>query len=276
MRAVSLLVFLAVIVVVVVLAVRLLGTRVSIRDVAWIAGTPYSSPAEEDVYTRYLQRHRRHRLAGGIFGMLVALVVGIRYFGSVSIGVGQQSPLGDLLFCGLAGVLLGALSAESFRLSDPPSTTVSASLEEHPKAAGPSLIRTARGIALAAIGGGGVIAATVHDFTALAIAVGGMVVVAIAEATQAAIVGRRRPVLSDRARDVDLRMRAFASMSIARLELAAAVLTAAWTFSKVPGSDTGPVALLQLLAVLGGLVTTVILLRRASPRPPRSWVAAPA
>jgi hypothetical protein len=95
----------------------------------------------------------------------------------------------------------------------------------------------------------------------------------VAEATQAAITGRRRPVLSDRAQVVDLRMRSFASASTARLQLSVAVLTAAWTLSKVPGMDTGPLAPVQVVAMIGGLAITVVQLRRTSPRPPRKWVA---
>lgn len=247
------------------------GTRVSVRDVAWIAGGPESSPAEADVYSRYLQRHRRHRLGGGLVGSLFAITVGIGWYGSITIGVGQQNPLADVLFCGLGGVLVGAFSAESFRLSEPPSTTVSASLTEHAGAARPELIRVARIISLASLAGGGLVAATGHGPVPLLIAIGGLVVALVAEATQAAITGPRRPVLSDRAQAVDLRMRSFASTSIARLQLAAAVLTAAWTVSKIPGAGPGPFVLVQDLTVIAGFVSTVVLLHRASPRPPRKW-----
>ena len=150
------------------------GARVSARDVAWIAGTPECSPAEADVYSRYLQRHRLHRLAGGLFGTLFAITVGGRWYGSVSIGVGPQSPLADVLFCGLGGLLVGAFSAESFRLSEPRSATVSASLTRHAGAVRPELVRVARGISLASLVGGGLVAATGHGFTPLGIAIGGL------------------------------------------------------------------------------------------------------
>ncbi|NMM22030.1 MAG: hypothetical protein HHJ11_00775 [Phycicoccus sp.] len=247
------------------------GTHVSVRDVAWIAGTPESSPAEVDVYSRYLQRHRRHRMAGGLLGALFAVILGGRWYGSITIGVGQQNPLADVLFCGLGGVLVGAFSAESFRLSEPASTTVSASLAEHAGASRPDVIRAARGICLASLVGGGLVAATGHGLVPLWIAIGGLIATLVAEATQAAITGRRRPVLSDRAQAVDLRMRSFASTSVARLELAVAVLTAAWTVSKVPGAGTGPFLLVQDLTVIAGFVITLVLLHRASPRPPRKW-----
>jgi len=250
-----------------------MAARITERDVAWISGTSGASPPEADVYRRYLQRHRRHRLVGGLFGSVFALVVGIRFYASVSIGVGRQSPLADVLFCGLAGVLIGAFSAESFRLSEPPSSTVSASLAAHPGASRPDLVRLARGVVVGALVAGALAAATGHGNTPWWIAIAGVAFTLVAEATQAAIRGRRRPVLSDRAHAVDLTMRSFASTSTAYLQLAAAVLTTAWTVSKVD-LPLAPVALVQTLVVVASLVTTVVLLHRASPRPPRAWRAA--
>ncbi|WP_035062363.1 hypothetical protein, partial [Cellulomonas bogoriensis] len=76
--------------------------------------------------------------------------------------------------------------------------------------------------------------------------------------------------LSDRAQLVDARIRAFAGTSVAYLELAAAVLGAGWTVSATPWVGTVP-QVLQVVVVVGGLVLTVVLLRRAAPRPPRRW-----
>jgi hypothetical protein len=251
------------------------GRYVSASDVAWIAGTPESPPAEAAVYSRYLRRHRLHRLAGGLLGTLFAFTVGDRWYGEVSFGIGQQSPLADVLFCGLGGLLVGAFSAESFRLSEPASATVSASLTWHAGVASPRLIRVARVISLGSLVGGALIAATGHGLTPLWIATAGLIVALVAEATQSAITGRRRPVLSERARAVDLRMRSFASTSIARLQLAVAVLTATWVLSQIPGVEAGPFALVQTLTVTAGVVLTVVLLHKASPRPPRKWFAEP-
>ena len=251
------------------------GTYVSASDVAWIAGTHESPPAEAAVYSRYLRRHRLHRLAGGILGTLFAITVGARWYGEVSYGVGPQSPLADVLFCGLGGVLVGAFSAESFRLSEPASATVSASLTRHAGVASPRLIRVARVVSIGSLAGGALVAATGHGLTPLWIATAGLIAALVAEATQSAITGRRRPVLSERARAVDLRMRSFASTSVARLQLAVTVLTATWVLSKIPGFATSPFALVQTLTVIAGVLITVFLLHRASPRPPRKWFAEP-
>lgn len=258
-----------------VISLMIKRAQVTARDVAWVAGAPKPSTAEADVYSRYLQRHRTHRVAGGLIGALFAISVGSAWYGSVRIGVGSHSPLADVLFCGLGGVLVGAFSAESFRLSEPPSTTVSASLAEHAGASRPDLIWVARGISVAALLGGGLIAATGHGLAPLSIAIGGLIATLVAEATQSAISGRRRPILSSRAQVVDLQMRSFASTSVARLQLASAVLSATWIVSGAPGVDTGPLAPIQVFVEIAGLAITVVLLHRAAPRPPRNWIAEP-
>ncbi len=252
------------------LYVAIAGVAVSSGDVAWLAGT-LPPPAEANVYARYLERHRRYRLTGGLFGAVFAVVVGVRWYGSISIGIGEGSPLADILFCTLAGTLVGALLAERFRLSDPESTTVAASLSPREEPAGRSLVGAARTIAAASIALGALVAAAGSESLPLVVALCGGGVVLIAEATRAAIIGRRRPLLSERAGAVDLRIRAFAVTSIAQLELAAAVLTAGWTISKVPNFDGDVLQVLRFLVVIGCLVAAVALLRRAAPRPPRGW-----
>ncbi len=248
-----------------------LGTYVSARDVEWMAGGVVPTADEAEVYARYLVRHRRHRTAGGLFGLCVAVVVGIRYESTVRIGIGQGDPFADLLFCGIAGVLLGALSAESFRLSEPRWPTVSASLAERPPAARSDLVLLSRLLAGAVILVGVLGAVTGQGIVLLSVALAGVIPAALAEATRAAIVGRRRPVLSDGARDVDTRIREFAGVSVAWLQLASAVLVAAWCLAMIPGPRAAPLAAVQTAVVLGGALTAIVLLHRASPRPPRRW-----
>ncbi len=244
------------------------------RDVAWLAGTTGSAAPEAEVYARYLTRHRRHRVTGGLFGALFAIIVGIRWYGTVTIGIGQGSPLADILFCTLTGVLVGALSAETFRLNEPPSTTILASLTEREPLARPELVRVARAVSVGAVAVAALIAVTGHGRSALAIAVSSLLVVALAELTRSAIASRRRPILSEGAQGVDVRIRSFAATSVARLQLAAAVLTAGWVLAKAPDATNTAVGLLHVVAVLGCLVLTVVLLLRAAPRPPRTWMPA--
>lgn len=247
------------------------STTVSARDVAWLAGGVERSPAETDVYSEYLGRHRRHRALGGLFGALFALTIGIRWYSSVSIGIGDGSPMADILFCTLTGVLAGALSAETFRLSEPNSTTIAASLVERDGPPRTDLVRIARGLSLATLVIALIIAVTDHGLTSLWIAAASLVLALVAEVTRAAIAGRRRPVLSERAQHVDLQIRSFAATSVALLQLAAAVLTAGWVVAKADDITNDALLLLRFFVVIGCLVLTVILLFRASPRPPRGW-----
>lgn len=247
------------------------GMTVSHRDVAWMAGLADSPPSEADVYSQYLARHRRHRYVGGLFGALFAITVGIRWYGSISIGIGDGSPLADILFCTLTGVLVGALSAESFRLNEPNSTTIAASLVEREGAARPDLVRHARLLSVATLVVAAVVAVTGHGIASIWIAGTSLLLAVVAEATRAAIAGRRRPVLSERAQRVDLRIRSFAATSVALLQLAAAVLAAGWVVSKAGGVSNDAVEILRFVVVIGCLVLTVVLLRRAAPRPPRRW-----
>lgn len=246
---------------------------IAARDIAWLADTSRPSAAAAAVYAAYLARHRRHRLAGGLAGALLALVVGIRYYRSVSVGVGHTSPLADVLFCGLAGVLIGALAAERFRLSEPQSTTMLASLADRGVAVEGRKIVAARALAAVAVLTGAAVAAVGRGPTVLCVAVAGAALAAVAEATRAAVLGRRRPVLSDEASEVDLRIRSFAYRSVAMLQLAAAVLVTGWVVAKLPGTVGGLAGALRVCLVLGCLAWTLVLLRRAAPRPPRRWMA---
>lgn len=249
-------------------------TRVSERDVAWLAGHPYPRAGESTVYERYLARHRRHRTFGGVVGALVGAVVGVRLYGNVTVGIGVGSPLGDVLFCGIAGVLLGALSAETFRLSEPRSTVITASLTARPALPDRRTVVWARALVGLALVIGVVVAATGHGTGALACALAGGAVVGVGELTLRAVRGRRRPALSERAHAVDLRLRSFAATTVSRLELAAAVLGLGWTLASVPLS--GAAEPFAAVAVVGLLALTVVLLLRAAPRPRGADRRAPA
>lgn len=245
------------------------------RDVEWLAGDAYPSADEAVVYRRYLQRHRRHRAIGGVVGAAFAVVVGIAWFGRVRAGIGAGSPFGDVLWCTLAGILCGALSAETFRFDQPQARAprTAASLEPHPPAARGDLARAARIVTGAAL----VAAATVvavrglGSLDVLTVAVAGVAIVAVAEAARAAIARRRRPVMTDAAARVDARIRAFAGQAVARLELAAAVLTAGWVLSDLFGDADAAVGWVGVVVVCAALVWTLVLLHRAAPRAPRAW-----
>lgn len=248
------------------LVLHLAARRAELPEVAWLAG--HSVPLDEaTVYARYLDRHRRHRTFGGLLGVALAAVVGFQWYATVRVGIGMGNPLGDVLFCGLGGVIAGALSAETFRFSRVASPHVTASLAEHRTQAPPTphavvLARwfTAAAILVAALA----LPATIYPALS---AVGGLVMVGMAEATRLATVRRRRPVLSDRARVVDARMRTFALGVLANLELGAAVLAAGWTIAGMPGWDNGVGALARGLLTWVAFAWAVALLLRARVTP---------
>jgi hypothetical protein len=242
---------------------------ISNRDISWISGDSAGPSESACVYAHYLLRHRHHRFAGGAFGVLFAGIVGVRYYARVSIGVGQQTPLADVLFCGLAGVLLGALSAESYRLSEPRNPWSTASLVTT-KTKLQNKVKLSRSVAVLCPFGGFVYASSGQGWSAFFVGLVGLLVVLLAELTTRAINGRKRAVLSDQAHVVDNRLRFFATNSVGWLQLAVALLSLAWSLSKVLLPKTW-VADVQIFVVSVVLVGSVVCLRKGAPRPPRRW-----
>ena len=264
------------IVIAIAVALSLLRRRVvpSEGDVAWLAGPQFSDPSALDhsealdVCRRYLSRLAAQRFAGGAFGVLFATIVGLRWYGSVSVGIGQGNPLADLLFCGLAGVIIGALSAESFRLGSDRADQRAASLTPRNTNTAPQRLGLARGVALTAVALGLLAGATGHGWVALATALILVGPFAVAERVRVVIEGRSRPVMSDRARLLDERLRSFAASSVSFLQLATAALMLGWTLSKIDDL-TGVIAVGRFCAVLGCLFVALVALRRSAPRRPR-------
>jgi hypothetical protein len=244
--------------------------HVTARDVAWLAGVATVLDDEATVYRAYLARHRTRRVLGGLAGVGFAVVVGVRWYGTVRVGVGGTSPLADVLFCGLAGTVLGALSAETYRLR-PLGGPAVASLA--PRAPGPrrGLVRTAWAIAGSAVAVGLGSAVVTGRPDALLMAVAGALLVGVAALTLRAVRRRRRVVDAPGVAAVDARLRAFAGEAAAWLALASAVLGTGWTCAFLPWS--GRAAWVGLALAVGSLVVTGWALHRASPRPPRSFVA---
>lgn len=241
-------------------------------DIAWLAGPNFShtgTTQNDDalaVCRRYLTRHRRHRLAGGLIGVLFAAIIGVRWFGSITIGMGQGSPLADLLFCGVSGVIIGSLSAESFRLATTPDAKRAASLTPRQAPAGSKRVAVSRAIAGTAVVVGAVAASANHGWLALVTSLILVLPLAVAELVMMVIASRSRPAMTDRARHLDARLRRFAGSSLSYLHLATALLMLGWTLSKIEALS-GPLAFARFCVVIGCLVTTMVMLHRAAPRP---------
>lgn len=247
--------------------VLLAGTRVYQRDILWLAGRPVTEQ-EADVLTCYLRRHRVHRVVGGLTGVAFALVVSLRT-GGPGLVIGDD-PFADLLFCGVAGVVVGALSAESYRLRLPRSAPVAASLAPRPAlplrhevVVSWALVATGLAAAVPGLVGGNLLALRAAAFGAAVLAAGA--------ATRSAIAHRRRPVLSERALELDGRMRGFASASVARLQVSMGTMVVVWSIWAIPDLSGTPLGFLAALASVGGLFVAIRSLRRAAPRPPADW-----
>lgn len=231
------------------------------RDISWLVESGVVPDDEAQVVRRYLGRHRRHRVVGGLVGVLAAGIAELRWH--------EQASLQVLLFGGIAGVLVGTLSAESYRLARAGGAAV-ASLEPREPAPLPRVMWAARILLIASALGATALAASGHGIGSLLLVALGAVVTAVAEATRAQIVGRRRPVLSYRARALDTRIRSFAGRSVANLQLAAALLVAAGVLAAAP-STSNPLGVLRALAILAAFVRAIVHTHRAAPRPPITW-----
>ena len=265
----------ALMVLIVPLAVALVVTtrRVSVddRDIAWLAGGALPrDPAVRHVYCRYLRRHRVHRAVGGWLGALVAIAYGVSADRGLYVGIGAGGPLGDILFCGLAGLVAGALSAEVYRVAARPGPAV-ASLAPRPQPRQGGTVLLGRLLVLGSLAGAVAGAVRTGAVLALGAAVGGAVVVGMAEAARRAIADRRRPVLSPTAVEVDTRIRGYASEAVARLELAAGALTAGWVVGSALPPELARIPGLVEVLTLGLLIAALVELHRARPRPARTF-----
>lgn len=232
------------------------------RDIAWVAGTEMVPSDEAAVIRRYLARHRRHRMVGGLVGVVAAGTAAFRWQ--------QEASFQVLLFGGITGVLVGTLSAETYRLGPRSGGSAVASLEPRTPAPLAGVVRAARGLLLGVTLVAAVLAVGQSDGGPLLLAAAGVAVSGVAEATRAQIVGRRRPVLSARARDLDERLRTFAGWSVAWLQLALSVLVVGYVLAALPFGP-GWTVVIRDLAVLAALVAAAVYTHRAAPRPPLTW-----
>ncbi|MCL1870303.1 MAG: hypothetical protein FWF90_07805 [Promicromonosporaceae bacterium] len=235
------------------------------RDAAWLAGTALVPPDEAEVYARYLARLRAHRRIGGLLGVAFGVTVGIAWGGTLTVGIGRNGPLADPLFCGIAGVLLGALSAETYRLRLPLAAGASASLAPRPALPGGTQVTAARWLAGLAVAGGLALLVAGRGAGALAATLICAVAAGLCALTRHAVRHRRRAALAPRALVVDGNLRAFAGRTVAWLEVACGALAVAWFGSGLPDGA----GVLAVVVSLGGLVGAVVCLVKASPRPPR-------
>lgn len=251
-----------------VVAAAAVTSRVRPEHVAWIAGGVPGEAARE-VYHAYLHRHHNARFAGCLAGLVVAALASWRWNDELVLRVGiGDGPIGaDLLVGALAGMTLGTLAAETYRLHPSPRGARQARLDVRPPRPEPRLTRIARGLVLVAVALA-VVGIARGDLGPLGGAVLAVGIGLLAEITQRAITDRRRPT-DQSAAEVDARLRAFAGTSVAWLQLSGAVLGLGWAVS---ATDLPAVAApVQVVLVLASLVVALVSLVRSAVRPPRGW-----
>ena len=249
-------------------AVATVTSRVRPEHVAWLAGGVPGEGARQ-VYYAYLYRHRNARFVGCLAGLFVAALAAWRWNDGLMLRVGVgDGPIGtDLLVGALAGMTLGTLAAETYRLHPYPTGARQARLEVRPPHPEPRLIWISRGLVLVAVALA-VVGIARGDLGPLGGAVLAVGIGVLAEITQRAITDRRRPA-DQSAAGVDARLRAFAGTSVAWLQLAGAVLGLGWALSTTDlPAGVEPV---QIMLVLASLVAALVSLVRSAVRPPRGW-----
>jgi len=255
-----------------VLAVLLTRRRVTSDDVLWLAGTDDVTPDEAAVYADHLARHRTARLWWGSVGLAVALTSGVLLdHGTVSFGPSAIGPTGDVLYCLVTGVAVGALLAESYRLRRRPGPA-SASLAPRPPLPAFGTRRAARVVAAVALAFGLVDVLAAPGVRAAVLTAVVLAPWLLCEAVLRTVRDRPRPALSPRAERVDARLRAFAAVTVSRLGLAAALSAAAWLLDLDGRWSTyhgAPAPVVQVTG-LGLLVAVVVSLWHAAPRS-RGW-----
>ncbi|MDR1188379.1 MAG: hypothetical protein LBK95_13145, partial [Bifidobacteriaceae bacterium] len=233
--------FVASVVVLVAAAAIWTYRRPTAADAAWLATIrtavrPPMASEEEAFYLSYLRRHRRCRVVGAWIGVAVATITAIRTTQGVAVGVGGHSMIADPLYLGLAGVIVGALGAESYRLARPVAGPAEADLSPHENPAPTRVLAAARVAVALALGLGLAFGLAGRGWGPFLGALLGGAVAGLAEATLRGIVGRPRPVLAEPVMRADGNARTFAARVMAWLELAAALLTLGWT---VTGAGAG-------------------------------------
>lgn len=85
-------------------------------DIRWVQGVGTNDRSVFGLIHRYLHRIRLHRFVGTAVGIVYAFVIGLMRFDRVTVGFQATSPWGDVLFCGVLGLLTGSLLAETYRV----------------------------------------------------------------------------------------------------------------------------------------------------------------
>jgi hypothetical protein len=249
-------------------AVRATRRVDSLPDAVWLTASSDPGPLASELLGRYLRRVRSHRFNGAVLGTGLALFRGLSHDRNISIGASGRSPLGDLLFGGLAGLLIGSVLAETWRIK-PEGTVRSAEIAPRSPDLGATSLRGAVALLTVATLGLGLAS---RQSRPLALALTSLSLLVTHWFVLRAITGRGRPALPPDLRQADDAIRRFASRRLSIEALATALLLAGWQLASV--RPFVPDRLNDWL-ILASFVGTIVLLHRSRPWPPRRHVARP-
>lgn len=228
-------------------------------DATWLTGSEHPGADVVELVARYLDRVRAHRWNGALIGGGLALLRGL-LDQQVSVGIGSGSPLGDLLFGGLAGLLVGSVLAETWRLDLRRPARRAELIPRVPEREATALrpvvaVLTTLTVVLGVISPG---------IRSVLLASASMALMVTHRLVLRAVAERGRPALPVDLRRADDAVRAYAARRLGVETLAAAILVFGWQLDGVAPSALGP---LTGAVTTASLVVTVLLIRRSRPWP---------
>lgn len=204
------------------------------------------------VVTRHIARADWYRRAGALLGAMVALEVGVIFYGRVGFSLGQTSLFGDILAMPMLGSLGGAVMAETYNLRRRyRSPRVATLVDRRDRYRRPTDARWFRWWAgasiLAAVG------STVATGSLVLLVIAVALPVAV-ESTVRAIELRSRPVLDPELAAADDLIREWATRRVDRAGLGVAVLLTGWGILGAFDLPPWAGALLGLGSLLGSFL----------------------
>lgn len=256
-----------VVVIAIVLTVQVsrLGTTSS-RDVRWLVGDLPISPAVGLLVRRYLVRVRVHRWIGGLVGASLALLVGLSSTRSIGVGIfgAGRSPVSEPLFAGLAGLLVGSVMAEVYRIRPTGNRRDAELISRQPE---PDAVQV-QPLTLVLVVTTLVVAAWQPNVRSVLLAAASVAILGLQHGVMRSIAGRRRPALPDDLRAGDELVRAFGARRFSVESLAAAVLVLGW---QVAGTESAVPDVALSLVLVSVVAVVVVLVVRSRPYPSRRF-----
>jgi|GEM_PF-5669192 len=235
------------------------------RDTSWICKSTSPTRAMQKLVRRYLTRIRVYRRTGFWIGLGISMLSGLNK-GSVKIGIGHTEPISEIIFGAIAGILIGSLLAETWRLT-PTSTKRSANITDQTNSPEHSRIKF---ISLTVLAISTLIAIVDQQFWIVALAIVSASLTGLHFMIQRSIKDRGRPALPADLLEADNMVRKYGNERLERELLAGVTLFLAWqlSFSTIISNE-----FINLVLTLIVFVFSLRLIWQSRPWPPKSWAS---